>query len=155
MVCFGAVMVADLSQTFYGQTRPISDQFIPEALAVSGFTREQHMEFRDPEHVMAEFADWLQQVSHGTPTIISDNIVFDGQFMNYYFHHFFGGNPFGFSGRRIGDLYCGMKMDAGKNAEWKKKYRETKHTHHPVDDAMGNAEALIAMRDDLGLKISY
>jgi hypothetical protein len=33
-----------------------------------------------------------------------------------------------------------------------KKLRTTKHTHHPVDDAMGNAEALLKMRD-MGLRI--
>lgn len=31
--------------------------------------------------------------------------------------------------------------------------RKTRHTHHPVDDAMGNAEALLTMKETLGLKI--
>ena len=33
-----------------------------------------------------------------------------------------------------------------------KHLRKTKHTHHPVDDARGNAEALLAMKD-MGLHI--
>ena len=34
MVCFGAVVFDDrLDRTFYGRTRPISDHFVPEALA--------------------------------------------------------------------------------------------------------------------------
>jgi hypothetical protein len=38
MVCFGAVIFEELfNQTFYGRTRPISERFILEALAVSGF----------------------------------------------------------------------------------------------------------------------
>jgi hypothetical protein len=46
MVCFGAVVFDEtLGKTFYGQTRPISDRFVPEALAVSGFSREQHLQF--------------------------------------------------------------------------------------------------------------
>jgi len=36
-----------------------------------------------------------------------------------------------------------MKMDTGLNAEWKRLYRKTGHTHHLVDDAKGNAEALL------------
>ena len=68
---------------------------------------------------------------------------------------YYGSNPFGFSARRIGDLYCGLMKDAGKNSEWKRKYRMTKHTHAPVDDAKGNAEALLAFRDKLGLKIHF
>jgi hypothetical protein len=34
-----------------------------------------------------------------------------------------------------------------------KHLRQTNHTHHPVDDARGNAEALLQMKED-GLKIS-
>jgi hypothetical protein len=41
-----------------------------------------------------------------------------------------------------------------QNPEWKKLYRKTKHTHNPVDDAIGNAEALLAFKNKLGLKIN-
>ncbi|TWT61523.1 hypothetical protein Pan54_22590 [Rubinisphaera italica] len=42
MVCFGAVIVEpELKRTFYGKLKPISEQFNPDALAVSGFTREE------------------------------------------------------------------------------------------------------------------
>lgn len=34
-----------------------------------------------------------------------------------------------------------------------KRLRKTRHSHHPVDDAKGNAEALLVMRE-MGLKIS-
>ena len=44
MVCFGAVLFDEaLDKSFYGQPRPVSDRFVPEALAVSGFSREQHV----------------------------------------------------------------------------------------------------------------
>jgi DNA polymerase III epsilon subunit-like protein len=152
MVCFGAVLFDDkLDKTFYGQTRPISDRFDPEALAISGFSREQHLGFDDPKSVMERFATWLEQHSNGRPVFVSDNVAFDWQFINYYFHRFLGGNPFGFSGRRIGDLYSGLVKDASKATEWK-KYRVTAHTHNPVDDARGNAEALQKFKE-LGLKI--
>jgi DNA polymerase III epsilon subunit-like protein len=154
MVNFGAVIVEPtLTKTFYGQTRPITDNFDPKALAISGFSREQHLKFDDPKTVMYGFAEFLKRNSVGKPIFISDNPCFDWSFINYYFHYFLGENPMGFSGRRIGDLYCGMKMDAGKNQEWKRLLRKTKHTHNPVDDAMGNAEALLAMQK-MGLKIN-
>jgi len=41
--------------------------------------------------------------------------------------------------------------DAYKATEWK-KFRVTEHTHNPVDDARGNAEALKKFKE-LGLKI--
>ena len=155
MVCFGAVMVGDMEKTFYGETAPISDYYNPDALAVSGFNRKQHESFDDPKEVMQKFADWVNKVNKdGRPTFISDNPAFDWMWICYYFDKYDIPNPFGFSARRIGDLYCGMKMDAGKNGEWKRKYRKTKHTHNPVDDAKGNAEGLIAMKD-MGLKIKF
>ena len=152
MVCFGAVLFAEaLDKSFYGQTRPISDRSNPDALAVSGFSREQHLAFNDPKAVMEQFAQWLEENSKGRPVFVSDNLAFDWQFINYYFHRFLGRNPFGFSGRRIGDLYAGLVKDAYKATEWK-KFRRTTHTHHPVDDARGNAEALAKLKE-LGLKI--
>lgn len=153
MVCFGAVLVTpELDKTFYGAVMPISQQFVPDALKVSGFSREQHMAFDEPAVVMARFAEWLAANSKGRHTFISDNPAFDWQFINYYFHKYLGNNPFGFSARRIGDLYCGMKMDTSLNYEWKRKLRKTSHDHNPVNDAKGNAEALLAMKD-MGLKI--
>ena len=152
MVCFGAVLFEGrLDKSFYGKTRPISDRFVPEALAVSGVSREQHLGFDDPKTVMEAFAAWLEQQTNGRPVFVSDNVAFDWQFINYYFHRFVGRNPFGFSGRRIGDLYAGLVKDAYKASEWK-KYRVTAHTHNPVDDARGNAEALKKFKE-LGLKI--
>lgn len=154
MVCFGAVLVNDTSKTFYGKTKPVRSGWNAEALAISGFSREEHEQFDDPKEVMEKFAEWVESVSDGKPTFISDNPAFDWQWINYYFHKYLGRNPFGFSARRIGDLYCGMVKDASKNYEWKKKYRKTIHDHNPVNDAKGNAEALLAMKQ-LGLKIRF
>ena len=152
IVCFGAVIFDNLlDKTFYGRTRPISDRCVPEALAVSGFSREEHLSFEEPKQVMESFAAWLEKHTKGRPIFVSDNVAFDWQFINYYFHRFLGKNPFGFSGRRIGDLYAGMVKDASKATGWK-KYRATAHTHNPVDDAKGNAEALKKLKE-LGLKI--
>ncbi len=151
MICFGAVLVEpDLSQTFYGQLRPISDRWIPEALAVSGFTREQTLAFPEPEGVMRQFAAWLGEHVVGQPMFISDNNGFDWQFISWYFHHFLGENPFGHSSMHLGSLYKGLVKDTFQSF---KHLRKTAHTHHPVDDARGNAEALLAMKETLGLKI--
>jgi DNA polymerase III epsilon subunit-like protein len=152
MVCFGAVLFDEnLESSFYGKTRPISDRFVPEALAVSGFSREQHLTFDDPKMVMEAFAAWMEEHSKRRPVFVSDNVAFDWQFINYYFHRYLGRNPFGFSARRIGDLYAGLVKDTHKASEWK-KLRVTPHTHNPVDDARGNAEALKMFRE-LGLKL--
>lgn len=151
MVCFGAIIVEpSLSKTFYGQTKPISKLWDPEALAISGFSREQHETFDEPEKVMIEFRDWILKNSVGKPIFISDNNCYDWQFINYYFNWYLGKNPFGFSGRRIGDLYCGMQKDVF--VKWK-HLRKTAHSHFPVSDAKGNAEVLLQMKQ-MGLNIN-
>lgn len=150
MICFGAVIVEpELQRTFYGRLRPIADRFIPDALAVSGFTREECLGFDDPATVMQQFADWIAAECRGRALFVSDNNGFDWQFINWYFHHFLGRNPFGFSSTNLGSLYKGMQRDVFVNF---KHLRKTKHTHHPVDDARGNAEALLAMKE-MGLKL--
>lgn len=151
MICFGAVVVEPgLERTFYGKLRPISDKFLPDALAISGFTREQVLEFDPPEVVMTQFADWLRGIAADRLMFIADNNGFDWQFINWYFHHFTGRNPFGFSSTNLGSLYKGLVKDTFQTF---KHLRKTKHTHHPVDDAVGNAEALLAMKEQMGLKI--
>ena len=55
-------------------------------------------------------------------------------------------NPFGHSGRRIADFYAGLVATVYKTQNWK-RLRRTKHDHHPVHDALGNAEALIRLFD--------
>lgn len=149
MVCFGAVVVdKELDKTFYGKTWPVSDNWSPAALAVSGISREEHLKYDNPEIVMRKFAEWIKENSKGTPIFISDNPAYDWQFINYYFHYYLGRNPFGFSARRIGDLYAGMMKDT--HVKWK-HLRKTKHDHNPVNDAMGNAEVLLQMHE-MGLK---
>lgn len=151
MICFGAVLVdSKLDKTFFGQLQPISDKWIPDALAVSGYSREECLAFNDPVDVMRHFADWISSTSIGTPLFFSDNNGFDWQFINWYFHHFINSNPFGFSSSNLGSLYKGLVGDTFQNF---KHLRKTKHTHHPVDDALGNAEALLHMKNNMNLKI--
>ena len=151
MVCFGAVLVREgLDCTFYGQLKPISDRWIPDALAISGFTREQTLAFSEPAGVMAAFGHWIKTETRGRPLFISDNNGFDWQFINWYFWRYTADNPFGHSSTNLGSLYKGLVGDTFKSF---KHLRKTAHTHHPVDDAKGNAEALLEMKR-MGLKIS-
>jgi hypothetical protein len=60
MISFGAVVVRErLEEAFYGRLRPISDKWVPETLAVSGFTRADTLGFDDPLGVMENFARWI------------------------------------------------------------------------------------------------
>jgi len=110
---------------------------------------------------MMRFDAWVRSLGEGPYIFMTDNVAYDWQHLNYYFHLYLQRNPFGHSARRIGDFAAGLKAAqylarypvlesygnemavlhsfVGKQT-WK-KLRVTKHTHHPVDDAMGNVEA--------------
>jgi hypothetical protein len=130
MTELGAVLVRDPSKTFYADFRDIEYGHI-------------HREMR-------RFVEWLTEHAGNRPMFISDNNGFDWGWVNYYLWMYAGSNPFGHSSTNLGSLYKGMKKNMRESF---KHLRRTKHTHHPVDDAMGNVEALIHMRDRMGLKL--
>jgi DNA polymerase III epsilon subunit-like protein len=155
MTEIGAVVVnrRKVKQTFYGRLKPISDNYVQGAMDAIGYSHKYAKDnYDDPKEVMEKFAAWIKSVTPkgDRPVFISDNNGFDWSFINYYFHYFLGKNPFGFSSRRVGDIYAGMKMDMSKHNDWR-KLATTKHTHNPVDDAMEVTEALLAMKK-MGLK---
>ena len=150
MVSFGAVILdSKLDRTFYGQCRPITGQWEPAALAVSGHTREETLTFPSPRETMREFANWIKEHSNDKRCVFwADNNGFDFAYINYYFHRFYGSNPFGWSSQNINSLYKGITKSPYAGIH---KLRKTKHTHHPVDDAKGNAEALLHIQNHYGL----
>jgi len=97
-----------------------------------------------PAVVMKDFVEWLELVNvKGRPMFISDNNGFDYQFINYYCHKYVGRNPFGHSSTNLGSLYKGYVHNMMESF---KKLRKTQHTHNPVDDCLGNLEAMDAIR---------
>jgi DNA polymerase III epsilon subunit-like protein len=142
MISLGAVVCTPpFNDSFYCTIRPVTDEYIPEALAVSGFTREETLKFNTPEVEIARFNEWLKDLKlrKGYQVFIADNNGFDWSFTNYYLHYYTGENPFGYSSWNLNSFYKGIEKDY--RAKFK-KYRVTKHTHNALDDAIGNAEAL-------------
>ena len=95
----------------------------------------------EEKEVFDKFGKWLTEMTKGEkPIFVSDNPAFDWQWINDGFWKNLGRNPFGHSGRRIGDFYAGLMGDFTDSSSWK-KLRVTQHDHNPVNDAMGNFEA--------------
>ena len=152
MVSLAAVLVKPgLEERFYAELRPISDDFDPEALAVPGFSREQTLAFADPGPVMADFEKWVLEHTKGRAFFISDNNGVDYMFVCWYLHQFVGRNPFDHSSQNLGSLYKGLVGDMFQNF---KHLRQTAYTHNALDDALGNAEALLAIKEQYDLKIA-
>lgn len=91
--------------------------------------------------VFPTFAIWLKENSNNQPVFVSDNPAWDFQWISYGFDEAGMINPFGHSGRRISDFWAGLNGKWSNTQKWK-RFRETKHDHNPVHDALGNAEAL-------------
>lgn len=94
-----------------------------------------------------DFKAFLDGLGSGKPTFVSDNPAYDFMWIAHMFATVGLDNPFGHSGRRIGDFAAGLRGDFGGAQEWK-KLRKTKHDHNPVNDAMGNVEAFAALIGD-------
>jgi hypothetical protein len=143
MISFGLVSVGSPDRSFLGEVAPVLDSpGVAEARAVSGVSFDAQKAFRAPELVMREARDWVRELAGGKrPIFWSDNPAFDWQFWNWYCVRFLGENPGGHSARRIGDLDAGRRGAPLNASAWKKE-RQTTHTHNPLDDARGNAEAL-------------
>jgi hypothetical protein len=94
----------------------------------------------DAAEVFGRFTAWLADLGDERPVFVSDNPAYDFQWINHGLWHAVGENPFGHSGRRIGDYYAGLVGDFGRAQDWK-RFRVTAHDHDPVHDALGNVEA--------------
>jgi len=126
MIELGAIVVEPgLTRSFYTSLQPISADYDQAALNITGHSREQTLNFKQPLEAMMDFDKWLKDNISGQPRFISDNNGFDWQFVNYYCWQFLKQNPFGFSSQNLGSLYKGMKQDTRQNF---KHLRKTAYT---------------------------
>ena len=133
--------------TFYRELRPISPDFVPGAVAVSGLDRA--MLERDgaaPETAMPEAREWVQQQAEGArPVLVGYPLVFDWMFLTWYLQRFAGGSPFGFSsGLDMKSMYAaraGVPLSrAGRNDLPAALRSQRAHTHNALDDAIEQAD---------------
>jgi len=143
---FAAIVCREPLIAFYGAI----DRIERKASSENKFEEITVVQQSQPVYTMQQFALWLSKHCNGNPKFISDNNGFDWQFINVYFHECMRSNPFGHSSQNLGSLYKGLVRSTKKNF---KHLRKTPHTHHPLDDALGNVEALFHMVNTMGLEM--
>jgi hypothetical protein len=133
--------------TFYRELRPISEDFVPEALAVSGLDRERlTAEGAEPSVALAEFTGWVREVSAGAqPVMCGYPASYDWTFLYWYLMRFTGGSPFGHSGcldmKTLYATKAGLPLRAvAKGTMPRELLSRRRHTHHALDDAVEQAE---------------
>ncbi|MGW3148134.1 3'-5' exonuclease [Streptomyces sp. NPDC001177] len=135
--------------TFYRELRPISDEFVPEALAVSGLDRERlRSEGAEPALALAQFSDWVREVSAGAqPVMCGYPASYDWTFLYWYLIRFTGASPFGHSGcldmKTLYATKARLPLRAvAKGTMPRHLLSRRRHTHHALDDAVEQAELL-------------
>lgn len=154
MLSLGACVVDRPETTFYATLRPVTDSFDPDALKVSGLDRGKLDESGDePGEAMRRFGDWVTESTKGggPPVFVGFNAPFDWSFVNYYFHRYADGNPFGHSALDIKSYY----FAALKKTQWSQAAKinlepslasDQPHTHNALDDAVEQADIFRKIR---------
>lgn len=111
--------------------------------SVDKYAESPIVEYPDALSMLGTLHTWLDSFP-GHTQMISDNPAFDFMWIACLFDGAGMENPFGHSARRIGDFAAGIDGRWAKSNDWK-RLRKTPHTHDPVDDAVGNREALLVL----------
>ncbi len=134
----------------YLELKPISARFQPEALAVNGLDRaELQNSGAEPAEAMRAASAWVRgRAGPARPVLVAYPVAFDWSFLYWYFIHFTGDSPFGFSScLDIRTLYQSRALTTFDHASqtampsWLRPRRE--HTHHAIDDAWEQGELFV------------
>jgi len=134
-------------QSFYRELRPIGEEFVPEALAVSGLDRDRLLsDGAEPAAALAEFSTWVREVAVGAqPVMCGYPASYDWMFLYWYLIRFTGASPFGHSGcldmKTLYATKARLPLRAvAKGTMPRELLSRRRHTHHALDDAIEQAE---------------
>lgn len=146
MLSLGACVVGNPDESFYAELKPINENFVEEALEVTGFSLAAlKATGEEPRLAMERFERWIRQAAgDNRPVFVAFNATFDWSFTHWYLIKFLGRDPFGISGLDIKAYFMGRHRTSwGKTVkkEVRAKYLSRRaHTHQALDDAKEQAE---------------
>jgi DNA polymerase III epsilon subunit-like protein len=146
MLSIGATVVGNPQNSFYAELKPLNDNAVPEALAVSKLNMMKLAETgQEPRAVMLEFRDWVRASATGCKSIfVSFNASFDWSFVNWYFHKYLRENPFGFGALDIKAYYMGFSgctWGETTSSQLPQEFQPNHQlTHNALDDARAQGE---------------
>jgi hypothetical protein len=154
MISLGMSVVGSTEEQFYTELKPISEEFVPKTLEVSGLDRGRLLEEApEPEVAMKAAAVWVNSLrKQGRPVFLAGPAVWDGMFVHWYFMRFLGHSPFGITGSGIDlrSFWMGLM-----GCEWVESRKDRikhelglegiPHTHHAGEDAAELAKIFSAV----------
>jgi DNA polymerase III epsilon subunit-like protein len=162
MLSIGACTIFKPQQTFYIELQPINTNATEEASSVHKLAFERLMEEgAEPREALTRFEDWLkiQTPLNQRPLLVAFNAPFDWMFVNYYFFHFLGHNPFGHTAIDIKAFYMGLSGREWARTSWryihpkfKTERSEYNLTHHALQDALDQADMFRKMLEEFHQK---
>lgn len=151
MLSLGACVVDDPVNGFYLEFRPVSEEFLPEAVAVSGLDiAKLHSDGVPPQVGMTRLAEWVARYEH--PVLVGFNASFDWAFVNHYFIEYGPDrrNPFGIGAVDIKAYAMGrLKTTWDETRSSRLTARvgmENPKKHQALEDARHQAELFLAIR---------
>jgi DNA polymerase III epsilon subunit-like protein len=159
LLSIGACTTSEPPSTFYIELKPINQNDTLEAAKIHKLSIKRLMvEGVDPKEALSLFEQWvIDQVPPGQqPVFVAFNAPFDWMFVNYYFQHYLGHNPFGHAALDIKAMYMGWAGVDWSQTSWRiisPGYTEDVHlTHHALQDALDQARVFKKILTEMHIK---
>jgi len=156
MLSIGACTIFEPQTTFYVELKPINLNSTVEAASIHKLSLERLMdEGISPKEALVRFEEWIvkEAAPNQQPLFVAFNAGYDWMFVNYYFYHFLGRNPFGHTAIDIKAFYMGMAGVSWSQTSWRfisPKYMPEYHlSHHALQDALDQADIFKKMLEEL------
>jgi DNA polymerase III epsilon subunit-like protein len=156
LLSIGACTIYEPQRTFYIELKPINQNTTGEAASIHKLPLERLMaEGITPKEALTRLEEWLvnEAAPNQQPLFVAFNAAFDWMFINYYYYHYLGHNPFGHSALDIKAFYMGMAGVPWAQTSWRyisPNYMTEHHlTHHALQDALDQAELFKMMLVEL------
>jgi ribonuclease T len=115
LLSIGATVVGMQKDSFYAELKPLNMNFVPEALAVAGFSLEELAKNgKEPKEAIDAFASWVEKVSDGRRAVFVSFGTSDWLFVKWYLVKFGHENLFGPNSVDMKSYYMGME-----NTDWR------------------------------------
>ncbi len=155
LLTIGACSVLEPRSTFYIEVKPINENITAAAAQVHGLSMERLMrEGISPVTAMKSFEEWIgQQLPDGKQAVfVAFNAAFDWMFVNYYFIHYLGHNPFGHAALDIKAYFMGHTRVAWSQTSWRyispQLTEKNSLTHHALQDALDQANLFVKILEE-------
>jgi ribonuclease T len=147
LLSIGACTFTQPRQTFYAELVPDKERAVPDAMQIHGLDMTRlTQEGLPPAEALRRFTDWLAEVvpPGRSPLMVAFNAPFDWMFINDYFIHYLGTNPFGHSAVDIKAVYLGASGQPWAETSGlhlhQRYHGGSKLTHNALEDAVAQAE---------------